>query len=227
MNFKNFVLVIASVSLTSVCFAADTGINPSKVEAKIYSVSLFKSALCTGEKVSTTEVASPSYSDFLGGPTLADEDNADGHLDGDYNCIVIKMSDQIRVTPETSSDSAHCVAGTPFVTDVCSVHGSPQQTQDLAGTVTDCTSGEDVAYLYISTGTSASSDGHNTWLPPTASDTNSGVNLGAKLTIAGAQSSVFVINAQGQVQDGGGECGMERPTFSFRDATSAVMKAKH
>ncbi len=211
--------LIAYVFTATTGNAANSGLDPTKLEVKVYGVYISKNEDCSSP-VETLSNAAPDYQDLLSAPTLVDKDNGDGSLNGTYKCVIIKMSDQIRVTPKTSTDGGMCVAGTAFVTGVCGVHGSgpgsTQQKQDLEGTITDCTNNEDIVFIYISRGTATGSEGDYTFLTPTTTETDRGVNLGADLVISGSQSSEFVINASGQVGESEGACGMERPTFTFR-----------
>lgn len=219
-------------SCASLSFAADTGIDPSSVQVRVYSVAISPNTDCSNATAVTTYAGGQVF-DFEANPVLF----SGAIANGSYPCVILQISDQVTFTPATSSTSGHCVAGTPVTTPVCNSHdGQKYQTMTVNsdntvtfGAVQTCTaaignSGE-VVPLILST---ASTSTHGVMAPfiqpssSTASDCQGGVlsgcgiNLANPFVITATTSGTFVVDFRGQVKDQGGECGLEAPTFSFR-----------
>jgi hypothetical protein len=208
---KTTIAFLAALNLLSAS-AAFAGGDPSSLKVKVYAVYASTSAQCTNP----TQIflnSSGDYVDFLGGPTLGGGDLPDGT----YNCIIIKMSDIIKHTPKTTATT--CVAGTEYTSGVCKsgqTGDSLTAIGDIAcrGDGTTTGSVEDAVFMYLTTDTGASTGGKAFKRPVTAGDGN-GIKLAAPLVISSTTRAKFVVNGNGQVVAGGGDCGMNAPTFSF------------
>lgn len=189
-------------------------LDASSLKLQVYSVMLSTSAQCTSP-VTVFSSATATEVDFLATPTLG----SGNPPDATYNCVIIKMSDLIKFTP--SSPAGLCLAGTQYTADVCrSDNGGTTQAPDAVGTPTVCTGTDalprsDIVYLYLTTNASAGSGG-STFMQPTGPASTNGLNLTAKLVIAGAAKSKFIVNATGKVGDDGVSCGMNPPVFGFQ-----------
>lgn len=158
--------------------------------------------------------------------------------DGDYPCVILQMSDQVKFTPSTTSTSGNCVAGTSVTTPVCnSANGQTYQPMLIRadntvvfGAARVCTAavgntGEAVS-LFLSTSSTLTGGGPMApFIQPIASNSSQcpgtvGTGCGIKLTnsfrVSGTSSGTFVVNFNGEVQDQGGTCNLNAPLFSFR-----------
>ena len=190
---------------------AFAGGDPSSLKVKVYAVYASVSKLCTSPIQIFLNTG--TYVDFLSGPTLGGGDLPDGT----YNCVIIKMSDIIKHTPKTS-DGVGCVAGTEYTAGVCR---SPQVVTALDGSNITCrgdgsTTGsiDDTVYMYLTTDTAAST-GNNAFIHPVMAGDGNGIKLAAPLVISSTTRAKFVVNANGKVAGGGGDCGVSAPTFTF------------
>lgn len=189
-------------------------VDPTELKLKVYAVYLSTDPYCTNarELFSTTD---PVYADFLGNPTLGSIDNSSGSWNGTYHCVIIKMSDAIKYVTNSTTESA-CTAGTTYTSYVCNY----SSTTDPSGTTTVCSNaGEDTSYLYLSTASTQTTggEGGSPWQAPTSSNTLNGLKLNGAFTISGSQTGTFVVDGTNKMGDeGGGDCGMQPPTFSFR-----------
>jgi hypothetical protein len=232
-----YMIKILMLSLLGICnwnmaFAADTGLSPSSVKITVYAVAISQNADCSAA-TSVATYPSGKVFDFMANPAVFT-----GNISaGTYPCIILKMSDQVTFTPATTSTSGHCVAGTAVTTPVCNSGGGQKfQTMTInadstvtIGAAATCTaangnSGEAVP-LFLSTGSTGVTGSIVPFVQPnTASASNCtggvgtgcGIKLNTAFTVSGTASGTFVVNFNGQVQDGGGLCGLNAPVFSFR-----------
>jgi len=204
--------ILLGAALLSLAFNA-MALDASSLKVKVYAVMLSTSSLCTNAiTINTTS----SVLDFLTIPTLG----SGNPPDGTYQCVIIKMSDQIKFTPSTSSGS--CTAGTEYTNDVCQT-GDSMSVPDVAGS-TQCHGSstapvDDTVYLYLTTnsyaGTGSGGGGSTFTQPPTATSLN-GLHLAAPFVVSGITKSKFVVNATGQVDGTGSSCNLNPPTFDFK-----------
>jgi hypothetical protein len=209
MRFSKLILISAML-LSSSAMA----LNASSLKLKVYSVMMSTSPLCTSP-ITIFSSVTPTEVDFLSTPTLGSGNPADGT----YNCIIIKMSDNIKFKP--SSTSGSCSSVTEYVNDVCrSDNGGSTRAPDAGGVATSCrgtdpgTAVPDDVYLYLTTNAFAGTGG-NTFLQPVDANSTNGLHLTAPLVISGNAQSKFVVNATGAVDDTQASCGMNPPTFGF------------
>lgn len=179
--------------------------TPSSVQLKIYEFLVSTSPLCTNP-VSIYKVASPTYTEMTGGPTIATGTVADGT----YPCLIMVFSDQIKYT--ATSTSGTCTAGQSYTKDICR---DSYPNTNVDGTVTNCaTDVDDKLTVYITT---ASLGTGNSQKPPTATTNDpDGATLGAPLIVAGAKSGTFVFGVANGLDDTKNLCSLENVTFSFR-----------
>jgi hypothetical protein len=182
----------------------------SSLKLQVYSVMLSTSAQCASP-VTVFSSVTPTEVDFLVTPTLG----SGNPPDGTYNCVIIKMLDQIKFKP-TSNDGASCTGGVEYTADVCQT-GESTRAPDSSAAASACTTGtSDVVYLYLTTARIGTGGG-NAFLQPLPPNTTSyGVNLTAPLVIAGAATAKFVVNASGKVDGSGSPCSMNPPVFGFQ-----------
>jgi hypothetical protein len=206
-------IAIGAVAVTVAVSSQVMALDASSLKLKVSSVMMSTSPLCTSP-VTIFSSTVPVEVDFLAAPTLGSGNPADGT----YQCIIIKMSDNIKFTPSTSSGS--CIGGTEYVADVCrSDNSGTTRAPDSLASATSCTGNgttaiEDTVYLYLTTNTSAGTGG-NTFLQPATFSSTDGINLTAPLVISGSARSKFVVNATGKVDGSSSSCGMNPPIFGF------------
>lgn len=210
-----YLLLALTVFASQISSAADLGLDPANLKLKVYKLAVSTSALCTNLTTVIDESA-PDYMDFLSNPTLGS-----GLLtNGTYPCIVIEMSDQVKFTPDETSDGGNCSTGVEETLDVCSSGSSKL----VDGTTTTCASGDNRVAMYLSTTSTSTGGGADAFNPPTTtSDSSNGFNLGSALTVSGTSSAKFVVNGSGKVcdtDDGGcsgsaNSCELAPPTFTF------------
>ena len=127
------------------------------------------------------------------------------------------MSDIIKHTPKSTVST--CVAGTEYTGGVCqapNLADSLTGTGDIACRGDGSTAGsiEDTVFMYLTTDAGASA-GNKAFLRPIAPNDGKGIKLGAPLIISATTRAKFVVNANGQVNAGGGDCGINAPAFTF------------
>jgi hypothetical protein len=126
----------------------------------------------------------------------------------------MEFSDNLRMSPAESSDDGNCVAGDPYVLDVC--HGNDTNGfQKLDGSTGACADEEQRVAIYISTWSSREEGTNPFWSPTEEGDTMRGLELDGELVVDGDTVGTFVIDATGQVQSDGSRCELLPPTFAF------------
>lgn len=214
-RMPRFLAMVLSLGCFS-AFGATSGLNPQKLQLKVYKVAVSTDALCTSP-VTLFEDSTPSYTDFLGSPTLGS-----GSLsNGTYNCVIIEFDSIIKPTPTSTTDNGGCVAGTEFDLDVC---GTGTTSTLIDGTTVNCGSGSDRIAMYLSTASTETTGttGHNAFTPPQSSSDNlRGFNLASAMVVSGRKTGTFVVNGNGKIEEQncpGAGCGCEfqPPLFSFR-----------
>jgi hypothetical protein len=187
------------------------GGDPSSLKVKVYAVYASLSAQCTSPRQIFRNDAG-NFVDFLTNPILGDGDLDDGT----YNCVIIKMSSIIKHTPVTTADS--CMSGIEYTGGVCNASDSATDLDNVpiacAGDGTNAGSVDNTVYMYLTTD-SAASQGKKAFVHPVASGDGNGIHLGSPLVISSTSRAKFVVNANGKVVAGGGECGIDPPVFDF------------
>ena len=187
------------------------GGDPSSLKVKVYAVYASLSPQCTNP-VQIFRNDAGNFVDFLTNPTLGDGDLDDGT----YNCVIIKMSSIIKHTPLTTQST--CVAATEYTGGVCNVSDSATDLDDVpiacAGDGSNAGSVDNTIYMYLTTDPAASV-GHRAFVHPIAAGDGNGIRLASPLIVSAQSRAKFVVNANGQVQAGGGECGINAPVFDF------------
>ena len=213
---KKLTLLLASFAFASGSAVAGhdpsmPGGDPSSLKIKVYAVYASLDAQCTSP-VQIFQSDAGAFVDFLSNPTLGGGDLADGT----YNCVIIKMSSIIKHTPLTTNSS--CVAGTEYTGGVCNMSdaatGLDGAPITCAGDGSNAGSVDNTVYMYMTTA-SAASPGDRAFVHPLAPGDGNGIHLGSPLVISSTSSAKFVVNANGRVFAGGGECGIDAPLFDF------------
>lgn len=185
--------------------------DPSSLKVKVFAVYASLSAQCTAP-IQIFANDTGNFVDFLTTPTLGGGDLGDGT----YNCVIIKMSSIIKHTPKTTEST--CEAGVEYTGGVCNASDSATDLDNApitcegdgsnAGTV------DNTVYMYLTTD-SAASKGNKAFVHPVTAGDGNGIKLGSPLIISSKSRAKFVVNANGQVVAGGGECGINPPVFNF------------
>lgn len=206
-------VLMLMISMVNV-FAIDAGLSPSYLNIKFYKLAVSTSPYCTNLQTIIEDDEGEIF-DFLSNPTLGSGVVANGT----YPCVVIEMSDMISWAPDQNSDSANCTMGQNFSEEICS--RTEDQFQLINGTQGNCSeASEDRIALYLSTASTAvgGDDADSAFLPPTASNTARGLNLGGALVIGQGISAKFIVNAIGKIEDRDNTCKMsDPPLFSFQE----------
>lgn len=210
-----YLLLALTLTASQFSYATNVNIDPTNLRLKVYKLAVSTSALCTNLTTVINESA-PSYMDFLDNPTLGS-----GLLtDGTYPCVVIEFSDQVKYTPDETSDGGNCNSAVEETLDVCSSGTSVL----VDGTTTTCTAGDDRVAMYLSTTSTSTGGGADAFnAPTTTNDSSNGFNLGSALTVSGTSSAKFVVNGSGKVCDtddvscsgSANSCELAPPTFTF------------
>lgn len=210
---KKIITLLSFVAMAlspSVVEAADTGIDPSYLKIKVYKFAVSASELCTNPITIIDNSANPEYVNVFESP----EFGAAILAQGTYPCVMIEMSDLIKVTSTEDSDSGNCVAGEELEMYVCQASNAYQLIDGSTGT---CTSGEDRVGLFLSTTSTDTGSSANSFVPPTTTnDSTKGFNLAAALVVSGGVTGTFVVDGTGKIQDTNGACDMQPPIFGFR-----------
>jgi len=215
---KKLIIVLALLLIPSMAAAA---VGTSSAIVKVYKGYASTSGLCTNpvEFFSVEGGVEVNFNDpdnSIGSGSLAD---------GTYNCVIFKMSDSITFIPD-ADEGAECVAGTSYTLDVCGVFESSDPmtiTNPEDGSTADCSSDEDILYVYISTYSAATEGGQNqqAFTAPTSDgDTTNGFNLSGAMIVSGNGTGTFTFGTVGKVETQQAtqttyRCGMEPPDFGF------------
>lgn len=201
--------------------------NAESLRIKMYKFYVAESANCT-DPVLVYENDAPTYTSMSEAGTLFQEELSDGT----YNCVIIVMSDHIKATPETNVGTA-CVAGVENTQDVCQPYqGEGEEEGDdpflivdnVDGTQTTCTDGEDQVVLWLTTAVTAASDENMIFRKPTATGLPSGATasdvLETALVVSGATNGTFYVDVSGKIEardfgEGDETCEMGKPDFGF------------
>jgi hypothetical protein len=179
------------------------GVDPSYVKVKVYEIRLFQDANCSGGGLSIYSNAAPSYQDMANSPTLG----SGAIPNGTYQCLAMKMSDQIHVSPVSATGP--CAVGSDYVQDVAHDDTAidPDGTQHVLG----APGTEDIVWLYVRIGGNNSNNGNqHSWQP------TGGIPLTSPLVVSGNQSRTMVFDFSNRIGNDGGQCSIDAPTLSFR-----------
>jgi len=195
-------------------------VSPSSLNMKIYSLAVSTDEFCS-DPITVFSNEDPVEVDLADNPTLGS-----GEIpDGTYPCIIIEITDTFSYTPDATEGA--CIQDELASKGVC--NEGPLLLFD--GTEGECTTGEDIVTLYLSTantivtpedydaaGCDEGTD-CNGFLPPTDEIRTRGGALGAALVVDGDQSGTFVVdmnNGLESITDDDGEiCSIEDIRFSF------------
>ena len=215
---KYFFSFILFITLKGV-FAADLNLDPTFLRLKVYKFSVSSNVLCTNP-ITIFENSSPDYQDVLSAPDFGNGSIADG----DYPCVIIEFSDNIKFSPNANSDSGNCATGSTYTLDVCGSSSSDIVTMTDGSTKT-CDGTEQIITMYLSTTSTSSSGGSgNAFSPPTTiGDSTKGLKLGNGLVVSGSSTGQFVVNGTDKICDtdavgcngAASACEMGPPLFSF------------
>jgi hypothetical protein len=177
--------------------------DPAALRIGVYALYISPNADCSSPVLVQDYGATPHLTDFVGNPVLFTGSPAAGA----YQCVAVKMSDVIRVVPDTTFGV--CVAGTEYAGDIYREGQSDWKDVDLnsiVGTGTDSMPADDRVTLIMTRDTAAAQ--------ARGFSTNQVLTLSSDLVVP-AQST-FYWNGQGTVTDDGGQCGVNPGHPSFQ-----------
>lgn len=193
-------------------FAADSNINAATLRLKVYKVGISTDPLCTAPvTVFSVADSDATYVDFLSAPTLGSGSVAVGN----YPCVIIEFSDNIKYNPAANSTSMNCLAAQTETQDICRA-GSTSTLID--GSTVTCDASENKIAMYLSTASTETvgANGHTAFeAPTTTGDSTKGFNLSGQLVVGGSSTARFIVNADGKIQDDGSVCELMPPLFGF------------
>ncbi len=219
---KYLLSVILFLSLSSSVFASGSCTGPwidtAFMKVKVYQFAVSTSTACTNPVVIFSSAGGREM-DLLKNPTLGG-----GNIpDGVYTCLMITMSDQIKISP-TTSDGLQCVAGTQYIKDTCRADDGTANSDLLIGTTFNnvachgtivgavSTPVEDMVTLYLTT---VGGGAGSAWNKPTSTTSTNPVLLNAPFVVSGSSVGTFVVNARNGLCTSG-VCSPEAMTFGFR-----------
>ena len=178
------------------------GVDPGYVKVKVYEFRVAKNADCSNG-IEVYRTASPAYEDLTHNPTLGS-----GTIpDGTYNCVMMRMSDNLRFTASVQDSLHTCTPGVDSTTDVGhdDTAVDPDGTQHPLGPAGT----ENIVWLYIRTNA------------PTGQNTNAfaptgGIPLTSPLVVSGDTAHTMVFDFSGRIGDDHGACSCDAPTLGFR-----------
>lgn len=183
-------------------------VDPAQMKIKVFKFAVSTHTDCSDMQV-IYEDSSPAYQQMLANPTIGSGTLADG----EYPCIAMEVSDQIKFTTNTTEGS--CTAGSEYTIDVCRSDNSGASTL-IDGTAVTCAGtddgvnpapNDDKVAIYMST---TGSDSNLAFIP------SSPFPLTSAFTVAGAVTATFVVDGSGKVDGSNTACGMNPPVFGFR-----------
>ena len=189
---KNFLL--SAVIMTS-AFSAHAVFDASSLRLKVYKMAVSTSPDCSNPTVVVSN-SSPSYTNFKTNPTLGSGNVADGN----YPCVIIEFSDNIKMTP--SGNGSLCFSSTETTNDVCR---ETTTSTLIDGSPVTCDSGDNRVAMYLTTAASATSQS-DAFNPPNCNtagcDPDTGFNLARELQVSGSAVGKFIVDTDGKVCDG-------------------------
>jgi len=180
---------------------AQAVISPTSLKVKIFEMRVSKNTDCSGA-VRVFSTSSPTPVDFFSNP-----DFGSGVIStGTYHCVMFHISDIVSFIPEVSNYEPLCVAGTSFSYDIFESGATSVSPDGVAinGTGTSTIPSEDDPWIYLSDSPTAITT-NNGCFQPTKTGTG-GPCVMTPLTLLSDQAHSLVMDADLQVEDGGGTC---------------------
>jgi hypothetical protein len=177
--------------------------DPAALRIGVYALYISSNADCSSPVLVQDYGATAVTKDFVANPVLFTGSPADGS----YPCVAIKMSDVIRMEPDSSF--GNCVAGTEYAGDIYRAGETDWKDVDLnpiTGTGTDSMPSDDRVTLIMTRDTAAAIG--------RGFSPNQTIQLGSDLIVP--SQSTFYWNGQGSVVDQGGQCGINPGQPSFQ-----------
>lgn len=177
--------------------------DPAALRIGMYALYISPNADCSSPVLVQDYGATAVVKDFVGNPVLFSGSPAAGA----YQCVALKMSDVIRVVPDSSFSV--CVAGTEYAGDIYREGETDWKDVDLnpiIGSGTDSLPADDHVTIVMSRDTTAAI--------ARGFSTNQTIPLSSDLIVPG--QSTFYWNGQGTVTDEGGQCGVNPGQPSFQ-----------
>jgi hypothetical protein len=179
----------------------ETG-DPAALLIGMYALYISPNADCSGAVLVQSYGFTASIKDFVSHPTLFS-----GPAEpGSYQCVAVKMSDVIRVVPDSSFGA--CVAGTEYPGDIYREGETDWKDIDLnpvIGTGTDSVPADDHVTIIMTRDTAAAI--------ARGFSTNQVIDLGSDLIVPGR--STFYWHGEGTVVTDGVQCGVNPGHPSF------------
>ena len=231
----------ASTASNGNVFALDNSTHTNCVDAvkatwAIEKIHFYTDQYCSLGKQTLTLLdtvdAAPAESDkqnYADNPSLGSGTIANGT----YNCLAVKIWDNVTFRPATTSTSGACDSNTDYTTDICGGDSYLNPDTGVAATCAlDASPASEWKWIYMSTiSTDLAADdncGDCDGYPPTAiargdssDNLTAGITLGAPLIISAAKTSTFNTNINKRIYDSTllngwtAECGMLKPAFTF------------
>lgn len=177
--------------------------DPASLLIGMYALYISPNADCSSPILVQDYGATASVKDFVNQPTLFS-----GSPDpGSYQCVAIKMSDVITVSPGTTFGNCH--SGVLYPGDIYRDGETDWKDIDLnpiTGTGTDAAPADDRVLLVLSRDTTAAI--------ARGFSTHQVLDLGSDLVAPG--QSTFYWHGEGTVVDAGGQCGVNPGHPSFQ-----------
>lgn len=211
---------ILACALASTLAQANT--DPTEAILHVYGMAVSTNTDCSNATVVGYNASGTDF-DFTQGPTLFSGSIAAGT----YQCVILYMDAKLTFIPKATVGS--CTAGTTYTINIghngTFTPGSPNSSNVLvysANTANTGTSSTDLVHvdkvlLFLSTGSTGTGQTGGAFLQPTTATPTNGITLGAPFVVSSTGTSgTFVVNFNGQVNGGGGNCDLGPPTFTFR-----------
>lgn len=177
--------------------------DPAHLYIGMYAFYISPNADCSSPVLVQSYGSTAADKDFVANPTLFS-----GAADpGAYQCVAVKMSDVIRVVPDSSFGA--CVAGTEYPGDIYRAGETDWKDIDLnqiIGSGTDSVPVDDHVTIVMTRDTAAAI--------ARGFSTHQVIDLASDLIAPG--QSTFYWNGQGSVVDEGGQCGVNPGHPSFQ-----------
>lgn len=193
-------------------FATPSG-SPTSVKIKLYAAYASTSAACTSPVTLVDNGSTPVEHDFATAPIIASGDPGAGT----YNCLILKMSDNIKFKADATAVAAWSPdcgnTSTEHTFDIYRDGGADDGTwKDKDGNAIDATGtvtspGADIVYVYATTNTASATGGA---LGVSANQT---LQLNGALTVPGRTTYYF--DATNGIQTNSNKCWIENVTMGF------------
>jgi hypothetical protein len=191
--------------------------DPASVAMTLYRLAVSRSELCTEPIVvfdssEKAREAALAEEPVLGSGTVPN---------GVYPCVIVELSDRVRVRPKPSDEGTVCDPGKEYEVDICGP-GWKLRSRRLDGSEVDCDPSPQRIAVYFSTASSLASNrglgmgGFDFYRPPESKEDKKGIRLEKPIRLGRDGTALLAIDLRNRIAGDSGTCIADPPEFSLR-----------